>query len=69
MLDRTVIKPHQWDSFFYERWILLNTEECYAVQQWVLWLASFNNREMTNISDDALMNALVILDVLAANKL
>jgi hypothetical protein len=39
MLDRSP-DPQNWDTFFVERWPLLNKVECEAMQEWVLWLSS-----------------------------
>jgi len=38
MLDRSP-DPSSWDRFFIDRWTMLSSIECEAVQEWVLWLA------------------------------
>lgn len=63
MLDRSP-NMDTWDDFFVERWPLLTTEECRAVQQWILWLAN----QSIGFDDDTLMRSYETLEILATER-
>ncbi len=64
MLDRSS-DPSLWDDFFIKRWALLSNEEYDAVQEWILWLSSFDN---TSYSESSLSRSFDILEVLKTVK-
>lgn len=64
MLDRSPNRE-TWDSFFVERWPLLTTAECRAVQQWILWLAD----QPAKFDDDSLTRSYETLEILATKQL
>jgi hypothetical protein len=43
MLDRSP-DPASWDEFFVARWPQLTAGECEAIQHWILWLSSIEER-------------------------
>jgi hypothetical protein len=61
MIDRSNIRS-SWDDFFVERWCALSSEECGAVQCWILWLAEASPAEFT---DSELSRAFDTLDLLS----
>ena len=65
MLDRNP-DTFTWDDFFIERWTLLNIKEYEAVQEWLIWIASFDN---SSFNDDSLSRAFDTLELLKSKKL
>jgi hypothetical protein len=59
MLDRSPT-PDSWDDFFEARWLQLTPMECEATQEWLLWLASFENSH----SEHSLTRAFETLQIL-----
>lgn len=53
--------PSTWDKFFIDRWSLLNSTECAAVQAWVLWLSESADAVF---GESALGRAFDVLEVL-----
>jgi hypothetical protein len=64
MLDRSP-DPSLWDDFFLERWTLLNQKECAVVQEWILWISSFDSPPF---EDDTLSRSLDTLELLKKVK-
>ena len=64
LLDRT-LDINSWDEFFEKRFSMLNIEENKVVQEWLLWLSSFNE---ISISDSSLSRAFDTLDLLINQK-
>ena len=62
MLDRTP-SIELWDSFFFDRGTLLNTQELEAVSEWISWLSGLEDCVLDDIS---LTRALLNIDLLAA---
>ncbi len=66
MLDRSD-DIETWDSYFFERWTLLELDELDAVIAWVLWLieledSSFSSSELTRAFDTlGLLRDLILL--------
>lgn len=64
ILDRSS-DPSFWDDFFNDRFSRLDIEECKALQEWILWLSSFNK---ISISDSSLSRAFDTVDLLMEKK-
>jgi hypothetical protein len=64
MLDRSP-DISLWDTFFLERWTLLSKSECEAIQEWVLWLAEFDD---TSFTQDSLTRAYETLGLLSSEN-
>ncbi len=64
MLDRSS-DPSLWDDFFIKRWSLLFNEEYEAVQEWILWISSFEN---DSFFEGALSRTFDVLEVLKTVK-
>jgi len=60
MLDRSP-KPEYWDNFFIERWTLFTYKEYEIIQEWLLWLTSFDN---LIYDDDSLSRSFETLELL-----
>lgn len=60
MIDRTP-DPSFWDDFFLKRWPLLTQNECGAVQEWVLWLSSFDKDSFDDMSLSRAFDTLELL--------
>lgn len=60
MLDRSPV-PEWWDSFFRNRWTLLNQQELSTIEEWLYWILECSDRA---VSDDSLERALGTLELL-----
>jgi hypothetical protein len=60
ILDRSP-DPALWDEFFLTRWSQLTGKECEVAQEWILWLASFDEG---SYSESSLSRAFDTLELL-----
>lgn len=60
MLDRSPDES-TWDDFFISRWTILNTKECDAVIEWIVWLTSFEDSPFSESALSRSFDTMVLL--------
>lgn len=60
-LDRSPL-IEWWDEWFYERFTLLTQAELDVLQEWVIWLSSFENNPFSDITYSRALDTLSLLE-------